>query len=95
MPKEIKYAISQGGLRHDNHSAPAVLTQRNLNPKVNYILVRNTDRINSIGLSFDGTNMYTLRPGESLGLQVSGITKYWTVSLAGLVAVQVLTGAEI
>lgn len=91
MPKEIKAAAVQGGIRHDNHTAPVILTQRTFNPLVNYILIKNRSLTNPAEISFDGITSYTLDPKESLGIEGSGLKHYWT---SGNVQLQVIIGSE-
>lgn len=94
MPKEIKHSISQGGIRHDNHAAPATLTKRDLSPKVNYILIKNRSNSKTALISFDGLNTYTLDPKESFSLEGSGLISYWTGQGSGAANLEVIVAGE-
>lgn len=91
MPKEIKHSAVEGGIRHDNHTAPASLTKRSLNPKVNYLLIKNRSTTDPANISFDGINTYTLDPRESLSVEGSGLISYWT---SGSVDLEVIIAGE-
>lgn len=91
MAKEIKHAAVQGGIRHDNHTAPASLTKRTISPKANYILIKNKNLTNEAEVSFDGVNTFPINPGGSLSIEASGLIDYWT---SGSVALAVLIGGE-
>lgn len=91
MAKEVKCAAVQGGIRHDNHTAPASLTLRSIIPKINYLLIKNKSLTSSANVSFDGVNSFPINPGGSLSMEVSGLIAYYT---SGSVDLAVLFGSE-
>lgn len=91
MSKEIKHDAVQGSIRHDNHVATAGLTLRPLNPPVNYILIKNRSSSAPASVSFDGVNSFTIDPKESLSIEGSGLTQYYT---GGGVSLEVLLAGD-
>lgn len=94
MPKEIKAAAVQGGIRHDNHTAPASFTVRNINPKVNYIIIQNTSNSNDAQVSFDGISGFTISKRASFSIEASGLNKYWTKAVSGSPTLEVILAGE-
>jgi len=91
MSKEIKASAVKNAVRHDNHTAPLSLTKRNTVRKYNYLLVKNRSSTAVALISFDGINSFTIDPKESISLEVSGLTDYWT---GGGVVLEVIVAGE-
>jgi len=92
MPTETIAAANV--LRHDNHTAPASLTERTLTQPANFLLIKNSHATLSLSVSFDGVNTYTLGPGSSLSLETAKQKTYWTAEVTATATVEVLYGSE-
>ena len=81
-------------VRHDNHSPGATFTIRQLVQPSTVLLIRNVDGNDSIQISFDGTNGFTLGPGEAMVFKFKGLNDYYTKKVSGSPAVEVLLGGD-
>ena len=57
-------------------------------------MISNTDSTDSVQFSADGTNGFTIKAGQSLGLDVSRRYTYFTKAVSGTPALEVLLGSE-
>jgi len=81
-------------VRHDNHTAPGSFTERTFAKPADFLLIRNTDTTDSALISFDGTNGFTLKPGEILTLSLKNKRTYFTKAAAGTPTLEVLVGSD-
>lgn len=94
MSSCISFRVPVSFIRHDNHTPTASLVARTFTKPVDFVLFRNTDTSLSINVSFDGTNSFTLRPLESLSMEVVRMRGYYTQATSGSPALQVMTGSQ-
>jgi hypothetical protein len=81
-------------IRHDNHTPTGSFVVRTLPSPTNFMLIRNVDTTNAAQISFDGTNGFTINPGELLCFELVRQRTYWTKASAGSPALQVLLGSD-
>lgn len=81
-------------VRHDNHTAPGSFTERTFAQPADFLLIRNTDATNSVLISFDGVNGFTLKPDEILTLSLRNKKTYFTKAVSGSPTLEVLVGSD-
>jgi len=92
MATEVRYAIAE--IRHDNHVPTTSLVRRSYNPPINTIFIVNTSTTANAQISFDGTNVLTLKPGAAFSMDFSKHYEIWTKG-DGVLTLEVITGSEI
>ena len=94
MATQVRASVNK--IRHDNHIPPLSLTFRSFSAGSvsNTILISNISDDTNVDISFDGTNLFTIRPGGAFSMNFSNQKGYWTKG-DGVGELQVIVGSEI
>lgn len=92
MATEFRAAANK--VRHDNHTAPASLTERTFTVEANFLVIYNSDSSNAAEVSFDGTNTFPIPALSTLSMELAKQKSYYTKATAGSPALKVMYGSE-
>ena len=93
MATEVRAAVNV--IRHDNHTPPATLTARLFNnQRSNTLILSNVSTATTMYISFDGTSLFTIKPGGVFSINFSCQKQYWTQGDA-LGQMEVIIGSEL
>lgn len=84
-------------LTHSNNSVTTAPSTITIPSQTSFICVNNTDGTNNLLVSFDGTNYFTLLPGQSISVEGDNIGARNSLKLkssAGTIASECLFGSE-
>jgi len=87
-----EFRAASNVVRHDNHSAPASLTERTFTKPANFLLIYNPS-VSEVQVSFDGTNEFPIPSGAALSFELAHYKSYYTHG-SGAEALKVLVGSE-
>lgn len=91
----VMLSSSSAIIRHDNHTAPGSFTVRTLSPNgADFLIIRNTDSTNNAQISFDGSQGFSIRPGEIFTFELINQRTYYTKATAGSPALEVMIGSD-
>ena len=83
-----------GKITQSNYTTTTMAATKALPAKTTSVFIRNVDTTDNVLVSFDGTNFFTLKPGDAISLDLRFEASYLVKSSANTPAVQAIYASE-